>query len=291
MNPCCGVRFSDHGRFDITIPDRASPFHDGASACRAHGIASLRAPVAKFCTLEDCPDWRGSCRDLARAVLPGRSRVGLCFSCAALVGILFAPRATRSAPVCWTGRPPDTGRVEHGVRAVFSVDRRHLVGGFAFGTRFPGIRGADRIPHGLPSSLRRICVAPGRWLVERSVSTRLAEWAATGAVIGVPLVAVGIEISRSGSTLFELVAAWFLCLVTWLLAVVSLLFQFEGDVAPPCLDAVDADDNGRIDTTDPLAVLIYLFRPVLPLPAPGAGICGIDESSDGLGCLVSVCSR
>lgn len=56
-------------------------------------------------------------------------------------------------------------------------------------------------------------------------------------------------------------------------AVISYLylpepFHFE----PPCLDACDANDDGRINLTDAINILYFLFIPGVPaLPAPGPG--------------------
>jgi hypothetical protein len=73
-------------------------------------------------------------------------------------------------------------------------------------------------------------------------------------------------------------------------AVISFLFQtsifkFE----PPCPDACDANDDGRIDLADAIGILYYLFVPGSPFPpAPGPGLDGgppgIDETPDPLDC-------
>lgn len=73
-------------------------------------------------------------------------------------------------------------------------------------------------------------------------------------------------------------------------AVVSFLFQesiFKFD--PPCLDACDAQDDGRVDLADAISILMYLFQPGAPFPpAPGPGLDGgppgVDPTEDPLDC-------
>lgn len=56
-----------------------------------------------------------------------------------------------------------------------------------------------------------------------------------------------------------------------------------GVVGSDCLDAVDANDDGVLDLTDPLHTLSHLFlegaSPAAPFPE-----CGLDSTPDGLGC-------
>jgi hypothetical protein len=63
-------------------------------------------------------------------------------------------------------------------------------------------------------------------------------------------------------------------------------FLFAGGDAPPCRDAADADDDGRIIITDGIFVLNFLFlggeRP--PPPSPGAPCPGADPTPDLLDC-------
>jgi hypothetical protein len=77
-------------------------------------------------------------------------------------------------------------------------------------------------------------------------------------------------------------------------AVISYLFQtsiFKFD--PPCLDACDANDDGRVDLADAMKILNYLFVPGSAFPpAPGPGIDGdanatdpgVDPTEDPLDC-------
>ena len=66
----------------------------------------------------------------------------------------------------------------------------------------------------------------------------------------------------------------------------SLFYQFVGVSVfdPPCLDALDFNDNGIVDVTDPLNNLTYQFLGTTP-PAPPIGNCGSDPTtSDGFDC-------
>ena len=53
---------------------------------------------------------------------------------------------------------------------------------------------------------------------------------------------------------------------------------------PPCLDACDANDDGRIDLADVVTDLRYLFRFAAPPPNPGPVNRGPDPSEDKLDC-------
>ena len=67
-------------------------------------------------------------------------------------------------------------------------------------------------------------------------------------------------------------------------AVAVLLYLFEGAATPSCPDAADGDDSGAIDLTDSVYVLQYLFsqgpQPPAPFPLPGAD----PTPSDPFGC-------
>jgi CxxC motif-containing protein (DUF1111 family) len=71
-------------------------------------------------------------------------------------------------------------------------------------------------------------------------------------------------------------------------AVTTLVFLFVESLALPCADAVDTDDNGSIEVTDAIALLGYLFRGQSQPPPPGAGhLCGEDPTDDdALTCVV-----
>jgi len=69
-------------------------------------------------------------------------------------------------------------------------------------------------------------------------------------------------------------------------SVISFLFLTGPDhFAPPCLDACDANDDGKVDLADAVFILRYLFRvngkePTSPFPNPG-----VDPTADRLGCV------
>jgi hypothetical protein len=77
-------------------------------------------------------------------------------------------------------------------------------------------------------------------------------------------------------------------------AVISFLFRtgiFRFD--PPCVDACDSNDDGRVDLADALAILEFLFVPgseFLPAPGPGFDLSiqrigpGVDPTPDPLDC-------
>jgi len=74
-------------------------------------------------------------------------------------------------------------------------------------------------------------------------------------------------------------------------AVQILNFLFTGGGTPPCLDAADADDSGDLAVTDAVRVLGWLFQggidPAPPTPTTGlylATDCGMDGTVDGLNC-------
>jgi hypothetical protein len=55
-----------------------------------------------------------------------------------------------------------------------------------------------------------------------------------------------------------------------------------------CLDAADVDDSGKVDVTDAIRILLYLFRGDAAPPEPPAGLppqaCGLDPTPDPLDC-------
>ena len=66
-----------------------------------------------------------------------------------------------------------------------------------------------------------------------------------------------------------------------LLDVVVLGHMFLTGDLPACPDAADADDNGRLEITDAIAILGYLFLAQDPPPAPGPAACGPDPRAGG----------
>lgn len=65
-------------------------------------------------------------------------------------------------------------------------------------------------------------------------------------------------------------------------AITVLNWLFLGSATPGCPDAADADDNGRNNITDAIQLLQFLFLGGPPPPAPGRDDCGIDPTADPL---------
>ena len=65
--------------------------------------------------------------------------------------------------------------------------------------------------------------------------------------------------------------------------VAVLGWLFLGGDEPWCLDAADSDDTGVIDLSDAVYTLLYLFLAGDPPAYPGPIICGGDETPDDLG--------
>jgi hypothetical protein len=57
-------------------------------------------------------------------------------------------------------------------------------------------------------------------------------------------------------------------------------------VVPGCLDAADADDDGKVGITDAIYILLHLFQGGPSLPSP-SGACGPDPTPDALDCRAS----
>ena len=60
------------------------------------------------------------------------------------------------------------------------------------------------------------------------------------------------------------------------------LFSGEDDAAE-CLDALDANDDGRLTAADSAKILEYLFKNGTPPPEPFEA-CGVDPTEDALTC-------
>jgi hypothetical protein len=69
---------------------------------------------------------------------------------------------------------------------------------------------------------------------------------------------------------------------------VAMVFAFlgpgPGRPTPRCADACDANDDGRLDVSDPLFFLAYLFARGDAPPPPGVKQPDIDPTADDLGC-------
>jgi hypothetical protein len=51
------------------------------------------------------------------------------------------------------------------------------------------------------------------------------------------------------------------------------------------MDASDANDDGSVDVSDAVRLLLHLFGGTGPLPAPH-GFCASDPTADGLDCSI-----
>lgn len=65
----------------------------------------------------------------------------------------------------------------------------------------------------------------------------------------------------------------------------SALFA-DTSITIACADAADSNDDGRVDISDAIRTLFFLFvdGTANPLPLPGATTAGEDPTADGLNC-------
>ncbi|MEM7233404.1 MAG: hypothetical protein AAF517_14595 [Planctomycetota bacterium] len=66
--------------------------------------------------------------------------------------------------------------------------------------------------------------------------------------------------------------------------VATLAFLFSLGEEPRCSDAADANDDGKIDLSDPIFTLSWLFLDGPAHPSPGSLISGPDPTEDSLSC-------
>lgn len=64
---------------------------------------------------------------------------------------------------------------------------------------------------------------------------------------------------------------------------------WSGEYTPPCRSACDADDSGRIQVSDAITILSWLFLMGPPPPDPGPLVPGPDPTPDELDCNVLEC--
>ena len=75
-------------------------------------------------------------------------------------------------------------------------------------------------------------------------------------------------------------------------AVSLLLYLFQQGNEPSCLDSTDIDDNGFLNLTDGVSLLNHLFRAGPAPQPPGFLECGEDPTEDTLGdCTSSGCAE
>ena len=64
---------------------------------------------------------------------------------------------------------------------------------------------------------------------------------------------------------------------------IDILRYLIGGAPLSCLDAADFNDDGKVDITDAVSSLDFLFREGSPPPAPYPNL-GTDPTDDGIGC-------
>jgi hypothetical protein len=65
--------------------------------------------------------------------------------------------------------------------------------------------------------------------------------------------------------------------------VVAILEHVFGTRLLPCADAADSNDDGKVNITDAIVLVLHLYQGYGPLPEPSAAP-GFDPTEDGLGC-------
>ena len=66
--------------------------------------------------------------------------------------------------------------------------------------------------------------------------------------------------------------------------IATLGYLFLGATRLRCLDAADANDDGKVDVSDPVATLSYLFEENSRALPPPTEAPGYDPTEDGLAC-------
>jgi hypothetical protein len=64
----------------------------------------------------------------------------------------------------------------------------------------------------------------------------------------------------------------------------TLRFLFLDQRQVSCLDAHDTNDDGSVDILDAMATIFHLFTGTVDIPPPGPGTCGVDPTDDELSC-------
>ncbi len=70
--------------------------------------------------------------------------------------------------------------------------------------------------------------------------------------------------------------------ITDAVLIFQFLFNGKDSWVAPCNDAVDTNDDGQMDMSDGMNVMISLFLNGAPIPPPN--VCGVDPTADELSC-------
>lgn len=72
-------------------------------------------------------------------------------------------------------------------------------------------------------------------------------------------------------------------------AIYTLDWLFRGGPEPPCPDAADVQDDSEANVTDPVAIVLFLFSSGIPPVWPAVEFCGRDTTGDELGPCAGGC--
>ena len=100
-------------------------------------------------------------------------------------------------------------------------------------------------------------------------------------LLGVPATSPGADFLRGNANVDQRVD------LSDAVCVLMHLFVAAGSPCstPSCMDALDVDDDGRINLTDSVYLLSFLYRNAPAPPEPGALFCGPDPTGDSLNCV------
>ena len=66
-------------------------------------------------------------------------------------------------------------------------------------------------------------------------------------------------------------------------AISLLAYLFQSGETPRCRKAADVNDDGKLNVSDAIGLLLFFFKGRGPLPEP-FDACGLDPTSDPLDC-------
>jgi hypothetical protein len=80
-------------------------------------------------------------------------------------------------------------------------------------------------------------------------------------------------------------------IVTMADPILTLQYLFAAPESPaPCFKAADVDDDGSVTFSDVALTLRYLYLPESQAPSAPFPDCGVDETTDDLGCATHPCA-